>query len=118
MRASRGMGAINPAKMPGGKKARRKDGDEFTMYAEGGTVDPESGFVGNAGVPQLDDGQLSQRLQEAQRSNNAPRIQALQKELEFRQGKRKQLKTGMYAKGGVTKKIKALSGFKGFKGYK
>jgi hypothetical protein len=38
MRASRGMGAINPAKMPGGKKARRKDGDEFTMYAEGGKV--------------------------------------------------------------------------------
>ena len=38
MRSSRGMGAINPAKMPGGKKARRKDGDEFTMYAEGGKV--------------------------------------------------------------------------------
>lgn len=38
MRASRGMGCINPAKMPGGKKARRKDGDEFTMYAEGGKV--------------------------------------------------------------------------------
>ena len=38
MRASRGMGAINPDKMPGGKKARRKDGDEFTMYAEGGKV--------------------------------------------------------------------------------
>ena len=38
MRASRGMGAINPAKMPGGKKARRKDGDEFTMYADGGKV--------------------------------------------------------------------------------
>jgi hypothetical protein len=32
------MGKINPAKMPGGKKARRKDGDEFTMYAEGGAV--------------------------------------------------------------------------------
>jgi hypothetical protein len=32
------MGAINPAKMPGGKKARRKDGDEFTMYAAGGKV--------------------------------------------------------------------------------
>jgi hypothetical protein len=51
--ASRGMGAINPSKMPGGKTmrrkdgdkfdnngvvARRKDGDEFTMYAEGGEV--------------------------------------------------------------------------------
>jgi len=54
MRASRGMGDINPSKMPKAKKAKRKDGDEFAMYA----------------------------------------------------------------KGGVTKKIKALSGFKGFKGYK
>jgi hypothetical protein len=112
------MGAIMPSKMPGAKKARRKDGDEFTMYAEGGTVDPEYGFVGNAGVPQLDDGQLSQRLQQAKSSNNAPRLQALQKELELRQGKRKQMKTGMYAKGGVTKKIKGFSGLKGFKGYK
>jgi len=38
MRSSRGMGAINPAKMPGGKKAHRKDGDEFTMYKRGGKV--------------------------------------------------------------------------------
>jgi hypothetical protein len=48
------MGDINPSKMPGAKKAKRKDGDEFAMYA----------------------------------------------------------------KGGVTKKAKTLSGFKGFKGYK
>ena len=119
MRTSRGMGAIMPSKMPGAKKARRKDGDEFTMYAEGGMVDPEYGFVGNAGVSQLDDGKLSQRLQEAQRSNNAPRVQALQKELEQRHVKRQQMKAGVYAKcGKVTKKIKAFSGFKGFKGYK
>ena len=53
MMASRGMGAINPSKMPGGKTMRRKDGDKFddngvtkrrkdgdkfTMYAEGGEV--------------------------------------------------------------------------------
>jgi len=38
LRASRGMGDINPSKMPGAKKARRKDGDEFTMYADGGKV--------------------------------------------------------------------------------
>ena len=120
MRTSRGMGAIMPSKMPGAKKARRKDGDEFTMYAEGGMVDPEYGFVGNAGVSQLDDGKLSQRLQEARRSNaSQPRIQALQKELEQRHVKRQQMKAGVYAKGGkVTKKIKAFSGFKGFKGYK
>lgn len=38
MRSSRGMGIISEAKRPGGKKMRRKDGDEFTMYAEGGKV--------------------------------------------------------------------------------
>lgn len=38
MRASRGMGAINPSKMPNAKTGTRKDGDKFTMYAEGGQV--------------------------------------------------------------------------------
>jgi len=32
------MGAIAPSKMPGPKTGTRKDGDEFTMYAEGGQV--------------------------------------------------------------------------------
>jgi hypothetical protein len=37
MRASRGMGAILPSKMPGAKTIRRKDNpDEVTMYAAGG----------------------------------------------------------------------------------
>ena len=38
MRASRGMGAILPSKMPKGKTMRRKDGDKFTQYAEGGEI--------------------------------------------------------------------------------
>ena len=38
MRASRGMGAINPSKMPRAKTGIRKDGDKFSMYAEGGQV--------------------------------------------------------------------------------
>lgn len=39
MRACRGMGAINPSKMPGAKTIRRKDNpDEVTMYAKGGKV--------------------------------------------------------------------------------
>ena len=38
MRASRGMGAILPSKLPKGKTMRRKDGDTFTQYAEGGEV--------------------------------------------------------------------------------
>jgi len=38
MRASRGMGAILPSKMPKGKTLRRKDGDKYQMFAEGGKV--------------------------------------------------------------------------------
>ncbi len=51
MRASRGMGAISPSKMPGGKKAHRKDGDEFTMYAEGGEVKSKVNEAGNYTKP-------------------------------------------------------------------
>ena len=36
MRASRGMGCINPAKMPKGKVKQRRDNTDFTEYAEGG----------------------------------------------------------------------------------
>ena len=53
MRASRGMGCISPSKMPGGKKARRKDGDEFTMYAEGGKVKSKVNEAGNYTKPEL-----------------------------------------------------------------
>ena len=38
MMASRGMGAINPSKMPAGKKKARRDNTDFTQYAEGGQV--------------------------------------------------------------------------------
>jgi hypothetical protein len=38
MMASRGMGAINPSKMPGAKKKARRDNTDFTQYAEGGKV--------------------------------------------------------------------------------
>ena len=38
MMASRGMGAINPSKMPKGKTKRRRDDTDFTQYAEGGEV--------------------------------------------------------------------------------
>lgn len=36
MMPSRGMGAIAPSKLP--KTRRRKDGDTFEVYAEGGEV--------------------------------------------------------------------------------
>ena len=38
MRPSRGMGAISPSKMPGGKKKARRDNTDFTQCAEGGKV--------------------------------------------------------------------------------
>jgi hypothetical protein len=38
MRASRGMGAIMPSKMPTGVKKARRDDTDFTQYAEGGRV--------------------------------------------------------------------------------
>jgi len=38
MRASRGMGAIDPSKMPSGKKKARRDNTDFTEYAKGGEV--------------------------------------------------------------------------------
>ena len=38
MRASRGMGDINPSKMPKGVKKTRRDDTDFTQYADGGPV--------------------------------------------------------------------------------
>ena len=53
MRASRGMGAILPSKMPKGKTMRRKDGDKFTQYAEGGEVKSKVNEAGNYTKPEL-----------------------------------------------------------------
>jgi hypothetical protein len=38
MMASRGMGAVNPSKMPKPKKKARRDNTDFTQYKEGGAV--------------------------------------------------------------------------------
>jgi len=38
MMASRGMGAVNPSKMPKGVRKARRDDTDFTQYAEGGPV--------------------------------------------------------------------------------
>jgi hypothetical protein len=45
MRASRGMGDINPSKMPGGKKKARKDNTDFTQYAKGGHVNEAGNYT-------------------------------------------------------------------------
>jgi hypothetical protein len=38
MRASRGMGAMMPDKMPKGKKNARRDNTDFTQFKEGGPI--------------------------------------------------------------------------------
>ena len=45
MRPSRGMGAINPSKMPGGKKKARRDDTDFTQYKEGGKVNAAGNYT-------------------------------------------------------------------------
>ena len=45
MRPSRGMGAINPSKMPGAKKKPRRDDTDFTQYKEGGKVNAAGNYT-------------------------------------------------------------------------
>ena len=45
MRASRGMGAISPTKMPKGVKKARRDDTDFTEYKEGGTVNAAGNYT-------------------------------------------------------------------------
>lgn len=51
MMASRGMGAINPSKMPGGKKKARRDDTDFTQYKDGGKVKSKVNEAGNYTKP-------------------------------------------------------------------
>ena len=53
MRASRGMGAIDPSKMPTGKRKKRRDNTDFTQYAEGGEVKSKVNEAGNYTKPGL-----------------------------------------------------------------
>ena len=45
MRASRGMGAINPDKMPKAKVKKRRDNTDFTEYAAGGKVNAAGNYT-------------------------------------------------------------------------
>lgn len=51
MMASRGMGDINPSKMPGPKRKARRDNTDFTEYAEGGEVKSKVNEAGNYTKP-------------------------------------------------------------------
>ena len=45
MISSRGMGDINPSKMPKGKRKARRDNTDFTEYAEGGSVNAAGNYT-------------------------------------------------------------------------
>jgi hypothetical protein len=45
MMSSRGMGDINPSKMPGGKKKARRDDTDFTQYKKGGKVNAAGNYT-------------------------------------------------------------------------
>lgn len=52
MRASRGMGAILPSKMPGKKVIHRKDNpNDVDLYADGGAVKSKVNAAGNYTKP-------------------------------------------------------------------
>ena len=54
MMSSRGMGAMNPSKMPGKKVIHRKDKpQDVDMYAEGGKVKSKVNEAGNYTKPDL-----------------------------------------------------------------
>ena len=54
MRPSRGMGDINPSKMPGKKTIKRKDNPEdVEMYAEGGKTKSKVNEAGNYTKPEM-----------------------------------------------------------------
>ena len=45
MRPSRGMGDINPSKMPKGVKKARRDDTDFTQFKEGGGVNAAGNYT-------------------------------------------------------------------------
>lgn len=51
MKASRGMGAIAPSKMPKGVRKARRDNTDFTQYKKGGEVKSRVNEAGNYTTP-------------------------------------------------------------------
>ena len=47
------MGAIDPSKMPGGRRKKRRDDTDFTQYKEGGEVKSKVNEAGNYTKPDL-----------------------------------------------------------------
>jgi hypothetical protein len=45
MMPCRGMGAVRPSKMPGGKKKARRDDTDFTAFKQGGKVNAAGNYT-------------------------------------------------------------------------
>jgi hypothetical protein len=105
MMASRGMGAINPSKVPKGKTRHRKDGDEFQVYAGGGMAGPKLRNVSSADNPSGLAGRYSTALdsdlgglkQKAKSVNAVSTVRAIENE----EGLRQRLKG--YKSGGASR---------------
>jgi len=121
MMASRGMGAINPSKVPKGKTQHRKDGDEFQVYAEGGVTGPKLRNVDSADNPEGLAGEYSTALPSdltsaKKRAKNAGATSTV-KAIESEEGLRKRLQgykeggesrvneAGVYTNPGMRKKL-------------
>jgi hypothetical protein len=76
MMPSRGMGDIRASKMPKAKVGKRKDGDKFTQYKEGGKVKSRVNEAGNYTKPRIRKAQFlngsKQVVKVVIRGNGAP----------------------------------------------
>ena len=93
MMASRGMGAINPSKMPGPQRKQRRDDTDFTQYAEGGLT-PGSLAGEYSTLPASD-------LEAAKKKAQGAGKTAVVRQMEEEQQLRKKLRG--YAEGGAVK---------------
>lgn len=94
MMASRGMGAINPAKVP--KRKQRRDDTSFDEYAEGGLVPESPGSLAGEYSTVLDTD-----LEAAKKKAKAAGRVSDVREMESEQQLRKRLRN--YAEGGASR---------------
>jgi hypothetical protein len=81
MRASRGMGNINPSKMPSGKKKPRRDDTDFTEFKKGGKVKMPSTPKAPKGKKYAEGGEAKSKVNEAGNYTKPSKREALFKSI-------------------------------------
>ena len=81
MRASRGMGDINPSKMPSGKKKPRRDDTDFTEFKKGGKVKLPSTPKAPKGKKYAEGGEAKSKVNEAGNYTKPSKREALFKSI-------------------------------------